>query len=155
MVKQIRLGRATGLVALGLFSALALPRSAHAVSLFDDDTNNALASPQTACADTGDLGCNTNWFELADIDQDGDFDIVMANGGALFAPAGAPEEAVLYLKPNRPASPPTVQAAGARFTLSGASKGRRWLSRLLLSARADRDLLLLKNWLSSVRPRRS
>ncbi|MES1178483.1 MAG: VCBS repeat-containing protein [Myxococcales bacterium] len=97
MVKQSRLGRTTGLVALGLFTALALPRGAHAAPLFSDNTVGALSSPQTACADTGDLGCNTNWFELADIDQDGDFDILMANGGGLFAPASAPEESVLYL----------------------------------------------------------
>jgi hypothetical protein len=97
MVKQFRLRRATGLVALGLFTALALPRRAHATPLFEDTTVTALSSPQTACADTGDLGCNSNWFELADIDQDGDFDIVMANGGGLFAPASAPEESVLYL----------------------------------------------------------
>lgn len=38
-----------------------------------------------------------------------------------------------------------VEAAGARFTPPGASKGRRRFSRLFVSARADRDLLLLKN----------
>lgn len=97
MVKQSRtVGRATGLVALGLVAVLTAPRSASAAPLFSDTTFISLGSPQTACADSGDLGCNTNWFELADIDKDGDFDIVMANGGGLFS-AGNPEESVVYV----------------------------------------------------------
>ena len=97
MAKQFRLGRATGWVALGLVTALSLPRRAEAAPLFSDATFGSLGLPQTACADTGDLGCNTNWFMLTDVDQDGDFDILMANGGALFAPGNQAEESLLYL----------------------------------------------------------
>jgi len=97
------LGRATGLVAVGLVAALVAPRSAQAAApLFGDGTTVALGLTQTACADTGDLGCYTNWFELADLDKDGDLDIVMANGGGLFAPGNA-EESVVYLNDGKAA----------------------------------------------------
>jgi len=86
-------------VALGLAIALvAAARDGRAAPLFKEDTLNSLGigSSQQACADSGDPGCYTNWFELADIDQDGDFDLVMANGGGLFGP-GNLEAAVVYL----------------------------------------------------------
>jgi len=90
--------RATRLVSLGLVVAVfAAPRNAHTAPLFTDDTLKSLGIGTTqACADSGDPGCYTNWFELADVDDDGDFDIVMANGGGLFAP-GNLEAAVVYL----------------------------------------------------------
>ncbi len=90
--------RASGLVALGLLSALVVvPRSSSAAPLFTEDTLKSLGiGAAQACADSGDPGCYTNWFELADIDQDGDFDLVMANGGGLFGP-GNLEAAVVYL----------------------------------------------------------
>ena len=90
--------RASGLVALGLLLALvAAPRTSSAATLFTEDTLKSLGiGSAQACADSGDPGCYTNWFELADIDQDGDFDILMANGGGLFGP-GNLEAAVVYL----------------------------------------------------------
>jgi hypothetical protein len=90
--------RASGLFALGLAVALvAAPRASGAAPLFKEDTRNSLGIGNAqACADSGDPGCYTNWFELADIDRDGDFDIVMANGGGLFGP-GNLEAAVVYL----------------------------------------------------------
>jgi len=86
------------MVALGLLSALlATPRTTRAAPLFTEDTLKALGVGNSqACADSGDPGCYTNWFELADIDRDGDFDLVMANGGGLFGP-GNLEAAVVYL----------------------------------------------------------
>jgi len=87
-----------GLLSLGSLAALTLaPRSAHAAALFTEGTFKSLGTGTTqACNNTGDPGCWTNWFELADIDADGDFDIVMANGGGLFGP-GNQEDSVVYL----------------------------------------------------------
>jgi len=90
--------RARGVLAFGVFTALgAASRVTSAAPLFTDETLKALGvGTSQACADSGDPGCYTNWFELADIDKDGDFDIVMANGGGLFGP-GNLEAAVVYL----------------------------------------------------------
>ena len=89
--------RASGLFSLGLVAALcSAPRSARCAPLFTEDTLGSLGvGTAQACADSGDPGCYTNWFELADIDGDGDFDIVMGNGGGLFGP-GNLEAAVVY-----------------------------------------------------------
>lgn len=96
MVKHSRRLRASGLTAALLLAAVAAPRVVNAAPLFSDNTVNSLENLQTACAGTGDLGCNTNFFVLTDIDGDGDLDFVMANGGGLFA-AGNPEESVVYM----------------------------------------------------------
>jgi len=90
--------RAAAWVSLGLLAALvAAPRHTQAAALFTEDTLKSLGIGNAqACADSGDPGCYTNWFELADIDADGDFDIVMANGGGVFGP-GNQEAAVVYL----------------------------------------------------------
>ena len=112
MVKHSRkLGRVSGLVAVGLVAALAAPRSAKGAPLFSNVTPISLGVPEPACASTGDPGCYTNWFELADIDQDGDFDILMANGGGLFAP-GNVEESVVYLNDGKGSF---QNATGAKF----------------------------------------
>lgn len=117
MVMRSLLGfgfRCSGLVSLGLIAALgALPRSARATPLFTEDTLKSLGIGATqACADSGDPGCYTNWFELADIDADGDFDIVMANGGGLFGP-GNMEAAVVYLNDSKGAF---LNATSASFS---------------------------------------
>jgi hypothetical protein len=90
--------RASSWVAIGLLIAVvARARTSSAAPLFTEDTLKSLGIGNAqACADSGDPGCYTNWFELADIDQDGDFDLLMANGGGLFAP-GNLEAAVVYL----------------------------------------------------------
>lgn len=97
--RKLRASGTCGLTAAGVLSALvalSLPSLANAAPLFSDGTVNSLELSQKACVNTGDLGCNTNFFVLADIDGDGDLDFVMANGGGLFAP-GNLEEAVVYL----------------------------------------------------------
>jgi len=104
--------RARHLVALGLVGALsAASRAGSAAPLFTEDTLKSLGiGTAQACADSGDPGCYTNWFELADIDQDGDFDLLLANGGGPFAP-GNMEAAVVYLNDGK----------GAFYNSTGAS----------------------------------
>jgi hypothetical protein len=82
---------------LALTMTMTSAHTTQAAPLFTEDTLKSLGvGTSQACADTGDPGCYTNWFELADIDGDGDFDIVMANGGGLFGP-GNLEASVVYL----------------------------------------------------------
>jgi len=99
MVMLSRFGfRTTRLLCLALLAALSVaPRRARAAELFTDGTLRSFGiGPTQACNNTSDPGCWTNWLELADIDADGDFDIVMANGGGLFGP-GNQEDSVVYL----------------------------------------------------------
>src|SRR4051812_35558064 len=79
--------RRSGFVSLGLVVVLVVaPGHTSAAPLFSEDTPKSLGIGNAqACFDSGDPGCYTNWLELADIDQDGDFDLLMANGGGLFA----------------------------------------------------------------------
>ncbi|HKO50337.1 MAG TPA: VCBS repeat-containing protein [Polyangiaceae bacterium] len=121
MVRQLllgfkrRAGGSVGFVCLSLLVALVLatPFNASAVPLFSEDTLKSIGIGNSqACVDSGDPGCYTNWFELADIDQDGDFDLLMANGGSLFAP-GNQEAAVVYLNDGK----------GAFFNATNASFG--------------------------------
>lgn len=109
------LGRATGAFSVGLVAALVAPRQAKATGFFTDNTSTAIGvgNLQTTCSDTisvvnvtvngvttptnvPDYGCYTNWVETADIDGDGDFDIIEANGGGYYV-SGVAEESVVYL----------------------------------------------------------
>jgi hypothetical protein len=109
------LGRATGAFSIGLVAALVAPRQAKAIGFFTDNTSTSIGvgTAQTACSDTisvvnvtvngvttptnvPDYGCYTNWVETADIDGDGDFDIIEANGGGYYA-NGVAEASVVYL----------------------------------------------------------
>jgi len=93
--------RVSNFVSLGLFVALfTLPRGARAAWFTEDTLKSLGIGTAQACANSGDPGCYTNWFELADIDGDGDFDIVMANGGGPFGP-GNQEDAVVYLNDSK------------------------------------------------------
>ncbi|HEY3668772.1 MAG TPA: VCBS repeat-containing protein, partial [Polyangiaceae bacterium] len=76
-----------------------------------DNTAFSFPSPQP-CVDTGDNGCYTNFLSLVDIDQDGDFDILEANGGGLFQP-GTAEESVIYGNDGRGAFVDLTAAASA------------------------------------------
>jgi len=102
MVMNSRSLRSSGLVALSLMAALAVaPRRVSAAPLFTEDTLKSLGTGTAqACADSGDPGCYTNWFVLADLEKDGDFDFLMANGGGLFGP-GNLESAVVYLNDSK------------------------------------------------------
>src|SRR4051812_10337071 len=98
MVMQWRSGlRFLASTLVSLVALLALSRKANATPLFTEGTLRSLGiGSSQACADSGDPGCYTNWLELVDIDNDKDFDIVMANGGGVFAP-GNLEASVVYL----------------------------------------------------------
>src|SRR5882724_4091492 len=100
------LGRAAAVLAVGISAAFVAPREAKALPVFNDYTAFSLTYTTLnaagtgvittqPCADTGGQGCWTNSLILVDIDQDGDFDLLEANGGGLFAP-GLAEESVVY-----------------------------------------------------------
>jgi MYXO-CTERM domain-containing protein len=83
-------------VALGLVAAIAAPRAAHANVLFTENSAYSLGTTQTACSDTGDPGCWTNSLQFVDIDGDGDFDVLKANGGGVFT-TGNSEESLVFI----------------------------------------------------------
>jgi hypothetical protein len=56
----------------------------------------ATAIPQQGCAQGAHPGCYTNFAITADLDGDGNLDLVMANGGGHFVPAAAEPQVVLF-----------------------------------------------------------
>src|SRR6188768_910596 len=87
-------GRFSGVFTFGLLAALAAPREAKAVGFFTLNTATALPAVQP-CQDSNP-GCYTSWLTTADIDSDGDMDILLANGGDYYA-VGKADESVVYL----------------------------------------------------------
>jgi len=86
--------RVSSVFAVGLLAAFSAPREAKAIGFFVLDSGTAMPSPQP-CQDTKS-GCFTSWLTTADIDGDGDMDVLMANGGGYYS-VGAAEESVVYL----------------------------------------------------------
>ena len=87
-------GRVSGVFTVGLLAALAVPREAKAIGFFTLNTSTALPGVQP-CQDS-QPGCYTNWLTTADLDGDGDMDIVMANGGGYYVPKVADESVIFF-----------------------------------------------------------
>ena len=88
-------GRVSGVFTVGLLAAMAAPREAKAIGFFTSNTATAIPAPQQ-CLDsipTGSTsyypGCYTSWLTTADLEGDGDMDIITANGGGYYTPGQA------------------------------------------------------------------
>jgi MYXO-CTERM domain-containing protein len=84
---RLNLGRATGgASALALVFAFLAPKPAAAVPFFEDLTATNLPAADPYCTNSGKIGCYTSWVVAADIDSDGDIDLLSANGGGYYKP---------------------------------------------------------------------
>ncbi|MEI9939146.1 MAG: FG-GAP-like repeat-containing protein [Pseudomonadota bacterium] len=90
-------GRVSGVFTVGLLAALVAPREAKAIGFFTINTPTAI--PQQACQDS-QPGCYTSWLTTADIDGDGDMDIIESNGGGYYA-TGKADESVVFLNDSK------------------------------------------------------
>jgi MYXO-CTERM domain-containing protein len=61
------------------------PKTAAAVPYFEDATAT-MPAPDPACAVSSKAGCYTSWLATVDLDDDGDLDVVLANGGGYYQP---------------------------------------------------------------------
>jgi len=87
-------GRVSGVFTVGLLAALAAPREAKAIGFFTNNTATSLPAIQP-CQDS-QPGCYTSWLTTADLEGDGDMDILLANGGGYYA-TGKADDSVVYL----------------------------------------------------------
>src|SRR3954471_9892243 len=81
------LGRATsGASALALAFAFLAPKPAAAVPFWEDLTGTNVPTPDPYCAISSKAGCFTSWLVATDLDNDGDMDVLFANGGGYYRP---------------------------------------------------------------------
>ncbi|HVY29256.1 MAG TPA: FG-GAP-like repeat-containing protein [Polyangiaceae bacterium] len=62
---------------------------------FFEDLTASLPEPDPVCATTSKAGCYTSWLAAVDIDDDGDLDVVLANGGDYYDPGDDEPSTVL------------------------------------------------------------
>jgi len=113
---------------------VATPAGAIAGPLFANVTDAALPTPQP-CGPGAAEGCYSNYVRLADLDGDGDLDIVFANGGGYFESGG--EEGLQPLAIYRNDGP--GEDGGATFTDVSAEAVGGFAGRLRQVAIGDVD----------------
>jgi MYXO-CTERM domain-containing protein len=66
--------------------AFLAPKQAAAVPFFEDLTATKVPAADPSCAISSKAGCYTSWLVAADLDSDGDMDMLLANGGGYYKP---------------------------------------------------------------------
>jgi MYXO-CTERM domain-containing protein len=145
------LGRASGgAAAAALAVAFLAPKSAQAVPFFSDLTTTQFPSPQTCLNSTADApagtsptvkeGCFTHWLVSTDLDQDGDLDLMFANGGGYYA-IGNSESSTAYVNDG------TGLFTDVNTTMFGGALGRvRQVAIGDIDGDGDRDILQLGSY---------
>jgi VCBS repeat protein len=87
-----RLGRRLVAAAVGVAAALLFAPAGALAAPYFQNAPGALPSPQPC----GGTGCYTNFLVLADLEGDGDLDVLLANGGGFYT-AGQAEPSTVYL----------------------------------------------------------
>jgi MYXO-CTERM domain-containing protein len=126
-------GRVSGVFAVGMLAALSAPREAKALGFFTDNTTTTLPLVQP-CADTTKVGCYTSWLTTADLDGDGDFDIIEANGGGYYS-TGNRDESTVYINDGKGVFTDVTPTA-----FSGASNRLRQVTVADIDGDGDLDL---------------
>ncbi len=146
------LGRASGgAAAAALAVAFLAPKSAQAQAFFSDVTTTGFPNPQVCIGDTTNnpatgtipatkAGCFTHWLVTTDLDQDGDLDLMFANGGGYYL-TGNSESSTAYVNDG------TGTFTDVNTTMFGGSLGRiRQVAIGDIDGDGDRDILQLGSY---------
>jgi MYXO-CTERM domain-containing protein len=144
------LGRASGgAAAAALAVAFLAPKSAQAQAFFTDLTTTNFPNPQVCLSNadgnpgTGPAtkpGCFTHWLVSSDLDQDGDLDLMFANGGAYYL-TGNSESSTAYVNDG------TGMFTDVTATMFGGALNRiRQVAIGDIDSDGDRDILQLGSY---------